>query len=195
VVTAHEPEPLLRLDEAVYRAVARMPTPALDQPLRVLSTVANWSVLWFGVSGALSLLGGSRGRRAAATGLAAIAVTSLVVNQPMKRFGRRARPDREAAGVPPTRWVRMPDSTSFPSGHSASAAAFATTVGHVVPQIRLPLAALGGAVAFSRTYTGVHYPSDVAVGVLAGIGLGRLVRRVSAAYGTTTTGTGELRTM
>jgi undecaprenyl-diphosphatase len=181
VVTPHEPEPLLRLDQAVYRAIARTPTPALDQPLRVLSTVANWSVLWFGVSLLMTLLDRSRGRRAAATGLAAIGVTSLVVNQPMKRLGRRERPDREAAGVPQARWVRMPDSTSFPSGHSASAAAFATAAATVIPQVRLPLAALAGTVAFSRTYTGVHYPSDVVVGVVAGTALGRLVAEAAAA--------------
>jgi hypothetical protein len=37
---------------------------------------------------------------------------------------------------PKQRWVRMPTSTSFPSGHSASAAAFAVAVGDVLPELR-----------------------------------------------------------
>ena len=65
-------------------------------------------------------------------------------------------------------------STSFPSGHSASAAAFAVSVGHVLPATRIPLRLAAATVAFSRVYTGVHYPGDVVVGATVGalIGLG-----------------------
>jgi len=72
----------------------------------------------------------------------------------------------------------MPTSTSFPSGHSASAAAFAVAVGDVVPALRVPLTAAAGTVAFSRVYTGVHYPGDVLVGVVTGAILGRLASRL-----------------
>ena len=95
-------------------------------------------------------------RRAAIAGLAAIGAASLVVNQPMKMAGERHRPDRDRLGVPQRRWVPMPSSTSFPSGHSASAAAFAVAVGDVLPALRLPLRAAASIVAFSRVYTGVH---------------------------------------
>ena len=65
--------------------------------------------------------------------------------------------------MPEARWVPMPTSTSFPSGHSASAAAFAVAVSDVVPALRVPLGAVAGTVAFSRVYVGVHYPGDVLV--------------------------------
>ncbi len=78
------------------------------------------------------------------TGVAAIGVTSFVVNQPMKLAGGRRRPDRTQLGVPENRWVPMPSSTSFPSGHSASAAAFAVSVGDVLPELRLPLRVAAG---------------------------------------------------
>jgi undecaprenyl-diphosphatase len=165
-------------DRAVYAQVAEMSTPALDAPLRRLSHFANHSKPWFAVAAVLALVGGPRGRRAAATGVAAIGVTSLVVNQPMKLAGDRPRPDREGAGVPEERWVRMPTSSSFPSGHSASAVAFAVAVGDVVPALRWPLRAAGSVVAFSRVYTGVHYPGDVAAGVLSGLVIGRTTARV-----------------
>jgi membrane-associated phospholipid phosphatase len=125
----------------------------------------------------LAASGGATVRRAALTGVAAIGAASLVVNQPMKLAGNRARPDRPGHAVPEARWVPMPTSTSFPSGHSASALAFAVAVGDVVPSLRLPLRAAASTVAFSRVYTGVHYPGDVLVGAATGAVLGRLVGR------------------
>lgn len=166
-------------DRAVYRQVAGLSTPLLDEPLRRVSHFANFSKPWFLVAGGLALVGGRRGRRAALAGLTAVGAASFVVNQPMKAAGERLRPDREGLGVPTQRWVRMPSSTSFPSGHSASAAAFAVAVGDVLPALRLPLGAAASVVAFSRVYTGVHYPSDVLVGATVGALLGRLPREVT----------------
>lgn len=168
------------LDRSAYVAVARLSTPALDAPLSRLSHFANHSKPWFLVAGALALFGGRRGRRAARAGVVAIGAASLVVNQPMKLAGDRDRPDREGHAVPEARWVPMPTSTSFPSGHSASALAFAVAVGHVVPGLRWPLRVAGATVAFSRVYTGVHYPGDVLVGAATGALLGRVVGRRSA---------------
>jgi membrane-associated phospholipid phosphatase len=166
-----------RLDYAAYRAVAEMSTPLLDGPLRLVSDFANFSKPWLLGAAGLALFGGARGRRAALTGMAAIGVTSFVVNQPMKLAGERRRPNRTQLGVPESRWVKMPSSTSFPSGHSGSAAAFAVAVGDVLPELRLPLRAAAAAVAFSRVYTGVHYPSDI----VAGAGVGALFGRATSA--------------
>ncbi len=163
---------LAAVDRAVYRAIAATPTPSLDEPLRRLSAVADHSKLWVGLAGAVALLGGQRGRRAAVTGLVAVGVNSAVVNLPMKLAGRRARPDREGAGVPADRWRPMPTSTSFPSGHSASAFAFAGAVSSVAPALTVPLRGLATAVAYSRVHTGVHYPGDVLVGTLVGATIG-----------------------
>ncbi|MFC5266090.1 phosphatase PAP2 family protein [Kribbella qitaiheensis] len=166
-------------DRALYRSVARLPTPRLDEPLRRVSDFADYSKPWLLIAAALALLGGPRGRRAAVTGLAAVGTASFVVNQPMKRAGETRRPDREALGVPKPRWVRMPTSGSFPSGHSASAAAFAVAVGEVLPPLRVPLRAAAAVVSFSRVYTGVHYPSDVLVGVAVGALSGSIAARVA----------------
>ena len=168
-----------RYDRALYRSVAQMRLPLLDEPLKVVSDFANFSKPWFLVSGLLAVVGGGRGRRAALTGLAAIGATSLVVNQPMKIAGERHRPDRDGVGVPQNRWVRMPSSTSFPSGHAGSAAAFAVAVGDVLPALRVPLRASASVVAFSRVYTGVHYPGDVLVGAAVGTVIGRLTSGVA----------------
>lgn len=172
---------LAEADQAVYRAIAATPSPTLDEPLRRLSALADHAKLWLGLAGALALLGGRTGRRAAVTGVAAVAVNSALVNLPMKTASRRERPAREAWGVPEQRWRPMPTSTSFPSGHSASAFAFAAAVGGELPLLIVPLRAAAVTVAYSRVHTGVHYPGDVVVGSLVGAIIGETTGRVARA--------------
>ena len=97
------------------------------------------------------------------------------MNLAIKPIGRRGRPDRAGAGVPGIRHVRMPDSTSFPSGHSASAFAFATAISRERPWIALGSGFLAAAVAYSRVHTGVHYPGDTVTGSLIGASTGLAV--------------------
>jgi membrane-associated phospholipid phosphatase len=166
------------LDQAVYAAVAAVPTPTLDAGLARLSDAANGSRLWLAIAAALSLTG-PRPRRSAAHGVVAIGLTSAVTNLLVKPALRRRRPDRAGAQVPGTRRVRMPGSRSFPSGHAASASAFATVVGHELASAAVPLRLLASAVAYSRVHTGVHYPGDVIAGALLGVGCAHLVTSVA----------------
>ena len=159
------------LDVAVYAAVAATPTPAMDVGLRRLSRAADHSTLWLGCAALLATFGGERGRAAAADGLASIALTSPVVNLVLKRLGDRRRPDRHAAAVPLARQVTMPRSRSWPSGHAASAFAFATGVGAAWPAAGVPLSVVASVVAYSRVHTGVHFPSDAIAGTASGVAL------------------------
>ncbi len=156
------------LDVAVYAAIAASRTPALDRGFSVLSRAADDSRLWLAAAGALAALGGARGRRAAVNGLASVVVTSAVVNLALKPLGARRRPDRALHRVPIARYVDMPRSTSFPSGHSASAFAFAAGVGHAFPAAGVPLHGASALVAYSRVHTGVHYPIDAIAGAVLG---------------------------
>lgn len=155
------------LDTAVYRAVATSPTPAIDRHVQRISDTANYSKLWFGIAGALALLGGSRGRRAAVDGLVAIGIASLVTNRIVKPIAVRGRPERDADLVA-DRIVRMPTSRSFPSGHTASAFAFAAAVSNTMPPLSFPLTLMATAVGYSRVHTGVHFPADVLFGSVIG---------------------------
>lgn len=165
------------VDRAVYATIAKVPTPALDVAMRRLSNSANRSLIWLAVASGLSLTGPS-GRRAAARGLLAIGVTSALVNLGVKPLSTRRRPDRDGVGVPDQRHVSMPSSTSFPSGHSASAFAFATAVSRDNPWLAIVIQFLAGGVAYSRVHTGVHYPGDTVAGALIGAGTGQAVSSV-----------------
>ncbi len=156
------------LDVAVYAAIAATPTPTLDRAFTAVSRAADHSKLWTATAAALALVGGHDGRRAAVNGMASIALTSTVVNVGLKSLGRRRRPDRAAYAVPLARQVAMPLTTSFPSGHAASAFAFATGVTRELPTVGIPMHAAAAVVAYSRVHTGVHYPLDVIVGAVVG---------------------------
>ena len=163
------------MDRAIYSAVASTPTPSLDEPLRQLSNAANNSRLWLAIAAGLAVAGGRTGRREAVRGTLAIGVTSALINLDVKSVWSRPRPDRAGAGVPEQRNVRMPTSTSFPSGHAASGFAFASAIGRDQPWLGLALRFLAAAVAYSRVHTGVHYPGDILVGSLIGASTGQAV--------------------
>jgi undecaprenyl-diphosphatase len=161
-------------DLALYRKAARSHTPVLDAVLPKLTSSANHGILWFAIS--VLLAGGNR-RRAAVRGLASLGVASAMANLPLKYAARRSRP--ELIPVPlPRRLLNQPTTSSFPSGHSASAAAFATGVALEQPLLAAPVAVLAAGVAYGRVHTGVHYPGDVVAGIALGVGSALVVRRV-----------------
>ena len=140
-----------------------------------LTQAANNSVLWAALATLMASFGGRRGKRAGGRGIASILLTSLFVNQVIKRLVRRPRPSLR--NVPAVRRLKSaPLTTSFPSGHAASAAAFTTAVmieWRAAGRLIAPLAAL---VAYSRVYVGVHYPGDVVTGAGVGAGIAWLTR-------------------
>ncbi|HEX3207616.1 MAG TPA: phosphatase PAP2 family protein, partial [Propionibacteriaceae bacterium] len=150
-------------------------TPQLDDDFRRLSIIANYSRLWLGIAAVMATLGGRRGRRVAVEGVLAIGATSATVNLGIKPLAHRRRPERPDPAPFEARLVPMPESTSFPSGHSASAFAFAYTVGRHYPGLAVPIRLLASAVAYSRVHTGVHYPGDVVLGSIVGAGTSAMV--------------------
>ncbi|ULE34400.1 bifunctional phosphatase PAP2/diacylglycerol kinase family protein [Mycobacterium sp. IDR2000157661] len=158
------------LDREVFEAIADSPSPLLDSVMPPLTRAADHSKLWFAIAAALFAFGNQSGKRGANRGVVSLAFTSLLTNQVAKRVWRRPRPNRLL--VPLARQTRrMPTSNSLPSGHSASAAAFAVGVGLESPPLGLGLALLAGLVGMSRIAVGAHYPGDV----LAGFGVGAAV--------------------
>ena len=166
------------MDRAVYQAIASVSTPRLDKAMVRISNAANYSRLWLCCAAIIAALGGRPGRRAALLGMVSVGFSSAVSNLVVKPLWARRRPERPATAIPMRRRVRMPTSQSMPSGHSASAFAFATAVGYALPTLSVPLHTAATAVAYSRIHTGVHYPADAIAGSVIGSSAAALVCRI-----------------
>lgn len=162
-------------DHNLFHRVAARHWPGADRVLPTLSRAANHGGLWFAVAAGVAATRRPTARRTALRGVASLAVASATVNTLGKRAVRRARPILDT--VPMVRQLHtQPLTTSFPSGHAASAAAFAAGLALESPRWGAAVAPLAAAVAFSRIYTGVHYPSDVLAGAALGVGAAFAVR-------------------
>ncbi|MFC0429727.1 bifunctional phosphatase PAP2/diacylglycerol kinase family protein [Kutzneria buriramensis] len=156
------------------RSAALKPSRA-DFFVKRLSTSANHSLIWFTAAAVLATIPG-RGRRAALRGVVAIAGASFTASLVGKRVFPRRRPAADLVPVA-RRLTRRPTSSSFPSGHAASAAAFTTAVALESPTAAAFVAPVAAAVAYSRVHTGVHWPTDVMFGAAIGVGVGMLTQR------------------
>jgi undecaprenyl-diphosphatase len=171
-----------RADRRLLAGAIRHRNPAANRVMTTASLLANRSVLWAAAAGLLSSTGRRRPRTAATSGLLGIGVASTLVNGPLKFAWRRDRPPLLVGGHAGEPLLPLPRTFSFPSGHAASAAAFATGATVAMPELAPVLVPAAATVAYSRVHTGVHYPSDVAIGAVIGVGSGvlgaRLVRRM-----------------
>ena len=163
-----------RLDRALTRRSFRARSRRRDSALVAVTRAASYSRLWLLIAGGLAATGSRQARSAAGRGVLAIAIASAVANGPAKLLVRRRRPSSRARPA----LIPVPRTTSFPSGHSASAFAFATAACGELPALAPALVPLAAAVAYSRVHTGVHYPSDVAAGAALGVACGVVALRM-----------------
>lgn len=166
-------------DGPLNRTPAELPSAqsrAVDSALRALTTSANHGRLWLGIA-AVGVLVPGRTRRAALRGISSLAIASLTSNAILKPIIGRRRPEIERTAMG-RRIGRRPWTSSFPSGHSASAAAFATGAALELPLSAVGLGPLAAAVAYSRVHVGVHHRSDVVAGAAVGVAAAFLGRRL-----------------
>jgi undecaprenyl-diphosphatase len=163
---------LRAIDSALLLALNRLPhTPSSDRYVSLVSDLGR-GIGWVAICAGLAWRDGARGRRAGARSTVAMLVANSVAQGPMKIAFARRRPfhsvtDHVVVGV------RTLD-TSFPSGHSASSFAAATSLARAYPRYSAVFFALAAGVGFSRVYLGHHYPSDVVAGAAVGAGIGAL---------------------
>jgi membrane-associated phospholipid phosphatase len=122
------------------------------------------------------------GRRRTAVRAAAAAGVAWVLGQGAKKLVLRPRPYETDAHDART-VIAAPHGTSWPSSHPAVLTAFTRVAARDLRLGAASRAALTGldlSVAASRVYLGVHYPSDVASGLLMGRAVARLWPRVRA---------------
>jgi membrane-associated phospholipid phosphatase len=143
------------------------------EPLTAFFVLASaWWVKWpvFAVVGAVCDASSKRRLPTAMTAALCAAASAGVAVTLVKEGVDRARPPVAEPGLDPVGVI--PESASFPSGHSATAFATAVAVGLVYPRLRVPLLVLAALVALSRVYLGMHYATDVLVGTALGVAIG-----------------------
>jgi undecaprenyl-diphosphatase len=163
------------LDLRIDAWIERIRSPQLDPVFYGLSSAADHGLLWL-------LVGAGRAARRGDPAIAlrmgaALGVESALTNGPIKTVFRRVRPASDHPPEGPLPYgMHRPITSSFPSGHAASAFTAATLLagGPATPA----WFALAGAVAVSRVYTRMHHTSDIVAGAALGVALGLIARRL-----------------
>ena len=157
-----------RADEEAFRRINGEHTPGKDT---FFTGVTELGSIMASV-GAAAVLAATGRRRTAVRGLSAAGAT-WVAGQALKKMFLRPRP---YDGLDDARLlIGKPNGTSWPSSHPAVLLTFVTVAGRDLGLGRAPraaLSALASTVATSRSYVGVHYPSDTAGGLLLGRAIG-----------------------
>jgi membrane-associated phospholipid phosphatase len=167
----------LRGEEAALVAVqsALADRPGVLAAARGLSHFGEHSIGWVAVSVLGALLQPRRRGAWLAVGVGAFVAHAAAVV--LKRVIKRERPHHPAVAVN----VGTPSRLSFPSAHATSTTAasmlLARATGLPLPVLLVPPMAL------SRLVLGVHYPSDVLVGVVVGAVVAKTVGAVADRVG------------
>jgi membrane-associated phospholipid phosphatase len=170
------------LDLAVLRFMrTRGHASAAENAVAAVATSGEWGAIW--AAGALTAAAFDPPRRGRWLRAAAVPLASIGLNYAVKLAVRRSRP--ELPGLPPLSGA--PSSLSFPSAHATSSFAAATAMGRIAPRRRGALLAGAAAMAATRPYLGMHYPSDVVAGAVLGAALGHLVPGLDGAPAAATT--------
>jgi membrane-associated phospholipid phosphatase len=159
-------------DELVMDVVHKIDNPPMHEAMHVITQLGAHFVIG-SAAGITALAMWRQGRRQDAWTVVVSTGGAMAINTILKNIFQRQRPIERA------RRITLPDSHSFPSGHSLLSAATYPIVAHHFVQNRsvatqavvhtltsLTILTVG----FSRVYFGVHFPSDVLGGFAAGYG-------------------------
>ena len=162
-----------RLDVAVFQWLrGAFHSDLLDILMAGVSDIARGGAVWVGLA---LFVGVMHPRRwpAIVQVLLAVVLSFVLTDLVAKPLLNRARPfesyaDTQVYGYKPT-------TRSLPSGHAMTSFAAAYALARLAPEGRMIFWSLAIVVAFSRVYLGVHYPADVVLGGLMGVGVAMFV--------------------
>ena len=156
------------MDRALLRALrTRGHAPAVERAVLAFTRSGEHGLFWLVGCAAGAAL--DRSRRPLYLRGIRVVVGAYLTNIAMKYAVRRKRPVLE--GLPAL--SSTVTSLSYPSAHSTTSFAAARVLSSELPAA--PLYACAGAMALSRIYVGVHYPTDIAAGAALGTAMTELI--------------------
>jgi undecaprenyl-diphosphatase len=159
---------LYNADRRLYLLIhSRFRAALLDMPMIWLTKAGTKGVLWFGLAAGMLVDGSTRGRWVAILSIGALLLAEGLINFVLKPAVRRQRP-YEHPGLAAL-LVGAPGPHSWPSAHAGSSIAAAAVLAVAYPLWGIIFVLTALLIGYSRVYVGVHYPFDVAAGILVGI--------------------------
>ncbi|MBT9627593.1 phosphatase PAP2 family protein [Ligilactobacillus ruminis] len=150
----------------ILNLIQHLRTPFLDETMRFVTSLGNFSIAWVMLALVLILI--PKTRKIGLVVMAAVVLDSVLCNVILKNIFVRPRPCDVNTAI--NLLIPRPSGYSFPSGHtSASFAAVAALYFSGERKIWKAALALAILIAFSRMYLYVHYPTDVLGGIICGI--------------------------
>lgn len=143
----------------------------LDKLMWFMTTMGNGGIIWISIS--IILILGGQYREVGNIILLTLAVSTIIGEGIIKHIVKRIRPCNHENSF--NLLISKPISYSFPSGHTVSSFAVASVLSTYFAQYSLIFMGIAFLIALSRIYLYVHYPSDVAAGMLIGVLCSKLI--------------------
>jgi len=143
-------------------------SPPAERAVLAFTRLGEHGALWFALAGVGAAV--VQDRREGFTRAAAAIGAAYGVNQLIKLAVRRQRPDLD--DLPPL--IKTETQISYPSAHASTSFAGARSLSRLAPAAGPALYAAAAAMALSRPYVGVHYPSDIVAGAMLGAAVAEL---------------------
>ncbi len=143
----------------------------LSKTMKFIAGIGDFGMIWLLLVLVLSL--NNKTQLLSQKMLAALLLSTIIGQVTIKSIVKRKRPCHTYSDV--KMLIAIPNDYSFPSGHTTSSFACATTVCFFFPKIGIFFILFAFLMAFSRLYLFVHYLSDVTFGIILGISVGILV--------------------
>ncbi|WP_346930672.1 phosphatase PAP2 family protein [Clostridium sp.] len=150
-----------------------------DAIMPFITRLGDAGFIWITVS--IILICTKKYRKVGITSLLAISISTILTEGIIKHLVERIRPIIAYPIDNPL--IKLPTSSSFPSGHTASSIAVAYVLSTYIKRYKFYFISLAVLIGFSRIYLYVHYFSDVlggaVVGLISGILSVYIVRKIS----------------
>lgn len=169
---------LTQIDINIMECIRQnMTSPLTDKVMTAVTHMGDHGILWIGIC--IILMAVPKTRKSGFALAIAMIAGLVICNLLMKNIIARPRPF-VAYDFPII--INPPMGYSFPSGHSSNSFIAATVIALRHRKVAIPAYIIATLIAFSRVYLCVHYPSDVIVGAVIGMGIGFVTVRLFDKY-------------